>query len=85
MKAKVKTVSLIIITLALVIVSNINTRVSKVVESYFAGDVMVLVTDDGNIWEIERNDNTRNPQAIKFDTKGTKDVTDDIIMEVYEK
>lgn len=81
---KIKVLALMLITLVLVVASNINTRTATVVQSYYSNNTVVLVTEDGNVWELERRNNLRNPQTIKFDTKGTKDVTDDTIMEVYE-
>ena len=44
-----------------------------------------IVTEDGNEWGIENNTAIRKGNAIEvtFDTKGTTNVTDDEIVEVW--
>ena len=79
-----KTITMIAtIAIIFTVVGN-NTRFAKVVESYDTPNATVLITEDGNIWETTRLEKTGNKMIIEFDTKGTKDITDDVIMEVYE-
>jgi hypothetical protein len=42
-----------------------------------------IKTDDGNVWGIRFNCPLSNNVTVKFDTMGTKKVTDDRILKVF--
>lgn len=63
-----------------------RTETANVVSTYETDNnvVSVIETSDGNIWEIGDELNHDSQYLITFDTNGTLDKTDDMVISVKE-
>ena len=63
-----------------------RTETANVVSTYETDNqtVSVIETSDGNIWEIGDELNASKTYTVTFDTNGTQNVTDDMVISVKE-
>lgn len=69
-----------------IILSMFRTETANVVSTYETDNqtVSVIETSDGNIWEIGDELNHNSQYLVTFDTNGTLDKTDDLVIAVKE-
>lgn len=69
-----------------IVLSMFRTETAHVVSTYETDNnvVSVIETSDGNIWEIGDELNASKTYTVTFDTNGTLDKTDDLVIAVKE-
>ena len=69
-----------------IILSMFRTDTANVVSTYETDNntVSVIETSDGNIWEIGDELDSAKSYTVTFDTNGTLDKTDDMVISVKE-
>lgn len=69
-----------------IILSMFRTDTAHVVSTYETDNnvVSVIETSDGNIWEIGDELDSAKSYTVTFDTNGTLDKTDDMVISVKE-
>lgn len=69
-----------------IILSMLRTDTANVVSTYETDNqtVSVIETSDGNIWEVGDELNHESQYLVTFDTNGTLDKTDDLVIAVKE-
>lgn len=69
-----------------IILSMFRTETANVVSTYETDNqtVSVIETSDGNIWEIGDELSASKTYTVTFDTNGTLDKTDDLVIYVKE-
>ena len=69
-----------------IILSMFRTDTANVVSTYETDNntVSVIETSDGNIWEVGDELNHESQYLVAFDTNGTLDKTDDMVISVKE-
>lgn len=69
-----------------IILSMFRTETANVVSTYETDNqtVSVIETSDGNIWEVGDELNHDSQYLVIFDTNGTLDKTDDMVISVKE-
>ena len=70
-----------------IILSMFRTDTANVVSTYETDNqtVSVIETSDGNIWEIGDELDSAKSYTVTFDTNGTLDKTDDLVIAVKER
>ena len=74
------------IAILLTAISATRTDTANVVSTYETDNqtVSVIETSDGNIWEIGDELSANKSYTVTFDTNGTLDKTDDMVISVKE-
>lgn len=69
-----------------IVLSMFRTDTANVVSTYKTDNntVSVIETSDGNIWEIGDELDSAKSYTVTFDTNGTLDKTDDLVIAVKE-
>lgn len=69
-----------------IVLSMFRTETANVVSTYETDNntVSVIETSDGNIWEIGDELDSAKSYTVTFDTNGTLDKTDDMVISVKE-
>ena len=69
-----------------IILSMFRTDTANVVSTYETDNqtVSVIETSDGNIWEVGDELDSAKSYTVTFDTNGTLDKTDDLVIAVKE-
>lgn len=69
-----------------IVLSMFRTDTANVVSTYETDNntVSVIETSDGNIWEIGDELSAGKTYTVTFDTNGTLDKTDDMVISVKE-
>lgn len=69
-----------------IILSMFRTETANVVSTYETDNnvVSVIETSDGNIWEVGDELNHDSQYLVTFDTNGTPNVNDDLVIAVKE-
>ena len=69
-----------------IILSMFRTETANVVSTYETDNqtVSVIETSDGNIWEVGDELDSAKSYTVTFDTNGTLDKTDDLVIAVRE-
>lgn len=69
-----------------IVLSMFRTDTAHVVSTYETDNnvVSVIETSDGNIWEIGDELSASKTYTVTFDTNGTLDKTDDMVISVKE-
>ena len=69
-----------------IILSMFRTDTANVVSTYETDNqtVSVIETSDGNIWEVSDELDSAKSYTVTFDTNGTLDKTDDMVISVKE-
>ena len=69
-----------------IILSMFRTDTANVVSTYETDNqtVSVIETSDGNIWEVGDELDSAKSYTVTFDTNGTLDKTDDMVISVKE-
>lgn len=69
-----------------ILLSMFRTDTANVVSTYETDNqtVSVIETSDGNIWEIGDELDSAKSYTVTFDTNGTLDKTDDLVIAVKE-
>ena len=69
-----------------ILLSMFRTDTANVVSTYETDNqtVSVIETSDGNIWEVGDELDSAKSYTVTFDTNGTLNVTDDLIIAVKE-
>ena len=69
-----------------IILSMLRTDTANVVSTYETDNqtVSVIETSDGNIWEVDDELDSAKSYTVTFDTNGTLDKTDDLVIAVKE-
>lgn len=69
-----------------IVLSMFRTDTANVVSTYETDNntVSVIETSDGNIWEVGDELDSAKSYAVTFDTNGTLDKTDDLVISVKE-
>lgn len=69
-----------------IILSMFRTEPANVVSTYETDNqtVSVIETSDGNIWEVGDELDSAKSYTVTFDTNGTLDKTDDMVISVKE-
>ena len=69
-----------------IILSMFRTETANVVSTYETDNNTVSVTEtsDGNIWEVGDELDSSKSYTVTFDTNGTLDKTDDMVISVKE-
>lgn len=69
-----------------IILSMFRTDTANVVSTYKTDNntVSVIETSDGNIWEVGDELDSAKSYTVTFDTNGTLDKTDDLVIAVKE-
>lgn len=69
-----------------IVLSMFRTDTANVVSTYKTDNntVPVIATSDGNIWEIGDELDSAKSYTVTFDTNGTLDKTDDLVIAVKE-
>ena len=69
-----------------IILSMFRTDTANVVSTYETDNstVSVIETSDGNIWEVGDELDSSKSYTVTFDTNGTLDKTDDMVISVKE-
>ena len=67
-----------------IILSMLRTDTANVVSTYETDNqtVSVIETSDGNIWEVDDELDSAKSYTVTFDTNGTLDKTDDMVISV---
>ena len=67
-----------------IILSMFRTETANVVSTYETDNntVSVIETSDGNIWEVGDELDSAKSYTVTFDTNGTPNVTDDMVISV---
>lgn len=67
-----------------IILSMFRTETANVVSTYETDNnvVSVIETSDGNIWEIGDELSASKTYTVTFDTNGTQNITDDMVISV---
>lgn len=70
----------------MIALSMFRTDTANVVSTYETDNqtVSVIETSDGNIWEVGDELDSAKSYAVTFDTNGTLDKTDDMVISVKE-
>lgn len=74
------------IAILLTAISETRTDTANVVSTYETDSqtVSVIETSDGNIWEVGDELDSAKSYTVTFDTNGTLDKTDDLVIAVKE-
>ncbi len=74
------------IAILIILATLTRTDTANVVSTYETDNqtVSVIETSDGNIWEIGDELNHESQYLVTFDTNGTLDKTDDLVISVKE-
>lgn len=74
------------IAILLTAISATRTDTANVVSTYETDNqtVSVIETSDGNIWEVGDELDSAKSYTVTFDTNGTLDKTDDLVISVKE-
>ncbi len=74
------------IAIMIILATLTRTDTAHVVSTYETDNnvVSVIETSDGNIWEIGDELNHESQYLVTFDTNGTLDKTDDLVIAVKE-
>lgn len=74
------------IAILLTAMSATRTETANVVSTYETDNqtVSVIETSDGNIWEVGDELDSAKSYTVTFDTNGTLDKTDDLVIYVKE-
>lgn len=74
------------IAILLTAISATRTDTANVVSTYETDNntVSVIETSDGNIWEVGDELDSAKSYTVTFDTNGTLDKTDDMVISVKE-
>lgn len=69
-----------------ILLSMFRTDTANVVSAYETDNqtVSVIETSDGNIWEVGDELSAGKTYSVTFDTNGTPNVTDDLVIAVKE-
>ena len=69
-----------------IVLSMFRTDTANVVSTYETDNqtVSVIETSDGNIWEVGDELDSAKSYTVTFDTNGTLDKTDDLVIAVKE-
>ena len=69
-----------------IVLSMFRTETANVVSTYETDNqtVSVIETSDGNIWEVGDELDSAKSYTVTFDTNGTLDKTDDMVISVKE-
>lgn len=69
-----------------ILLSMFRTDTANVVSTYETDNqtVSVIETSDGNIWEVGDELDSAKSYTVTFDTNGTLDKTDDLVIAVKE-
>ena len=69
-----------------IVLSMFRTETANVVSTYETDNntVSVIETSDGNIWEVGDELNHESQYLVTFDTNGTLDKVDDMVISVKE-
>ena len=69
-----------------IVLSMFRTETANVVSTYETDNnaVSVIETSDGNIWEVGDELDSAKSYTVTFDTIGTLDKTDDMVISVKE-
>ena len=69
-----------------IVLSMFRTDTANVVSTYETDNntVSVIETSDGNIWEVGDELDSAKSYTVTFDTNGTQNVTDDLVIAVKE-
>lgn len=69
-----------------IVLSMFRTETANVVSAYETDNqtVSVIETSDGNIWEVGDELDSAKSYTVTFDTNGTLDKTDDLVIAVKE-
>lgn len=69
-----------------IVLSMFRTDTANVVSTYETDNnvVSVIETSDGNIWEVGDELDSAKSYTVTFDTNGTLDKTDDMVISVKE-
>lgn len=69
-----------------IILSLFRTETANVVSTYETDNqtVSVIETSDGNIWEVSDELSANKTYTVTFNTNGTLDKTDDMVISVKE-
>lgn len=69
-----------------IVLSMFRTETANVVSTYETDNqtVSVIETSDGNIWEIGDELDSTKTYTVTFNTNGTQDKTDDMVISVKE-
>lgn len=69
-----------------IVLSMFRTDTANVVSTYKTDNntVSVIETSDGNIWEVGDELDSAKSYTVTFDTNGTMNVTDDLVIAVKE-
>lgn len=69
-----------------IVLSMFRTDTANVVSTYETDNntVSVIETSDGNIWEVGDELDSAKNYTVTFDTNGTLDKTDDLVIAVKE-
>ena len=73
-------------TAVMIALSMFRTDTANVVSTYETANqtVSVIETSDGNIWEVGDELDSTKSYTVTFDTNGTLNVTDDLVISVKE-
>lgn len=74
------------IAIMIILATLTRTDTANVVSTYETDNqtVSVIETSDGNIWEVGDELNHESQYLVTFDTNGTLDKTDDMVISVKE-
>lgn len=69
-----------------IVLSMFRTETANVVSTYETDNqtISVVETSDGNIWEVGDELSAGKTYSVTFDTNGTLDKTDDMVISVKE-
>ena len=69
-----------------IVLSMFRTETANVVSTYETDNntVSIIETSDGNIWEVGDELDSAKSYTVTFDTNGTLDKTDDLVIAVKE-
>ena len=69
-----------------IVLSMFRTETANVVSTYETDNntVSIIETSDGNIWEVGDELDSAKSYTVTFDTNGTPNVTDDMVISVKE-
>ena len=74
------------IAIMIILATLTRTDTANVVSTYETDNnvVSVIETSDGNIWEVGDELSAGKTYSVTFDTNGTLDKTDDLVIDVKE-
>ena len=74
------------IAMMIILATLTRTDTANVVSTYETDNntVSVIETSDGNIWEVGDELDSAKSYTVTFDTNGTPNVTDDMVISVKE-